>query len=197
MEARAFYHDGMRDLQDRFGGRDVADRLDEHRKHDAFWDEERTWIAQARFFFLATSHADYVDCSVKSGDPGFIRIVGPGTLEYPEYDGNLMFRSLGNIAKNPNVGLLFAPFDGGRRIRANGRATILDDPDVVAAHHGAKLVVRVECEIFSNCPRYMPDLVHDRRSPNPPRPGVTPPVPEWKGRDYIKDVLPTEGVYKG
>lgn len=193
MDKRPFYHEGMRDLQDRFDGRRVADRLDERRRHDEFWEEERDWISQAPFFFIATTFDGYVDCSVKCGDPGFIRIVGPATLEYPEYDGNYMFRSLGNIARNPNVGLLFAKFDGhARRIRINGRASIIDDPAVVATHHGAKLVVRIECEIYANCPRYMPDLVHGEPSPHPPRPGTEPPTPEWKQRDYIRDVLPAD-----
>ena len=184
--------------QDRFGGRRVADRLNEHRTHDAFWDEERDWIAKARFFFLATASGDYVDCSVKCGDPGFVRIVGPATIEYPEYDGNYMFRSLGNIARNPNVGLLFAPFDGEtRRIRVNGRASIIDDPDAVASHRGAKLVVRIDCEIYANCPRYMPDLAHGVPSPDPPRPDRPPPNPEWKRRAYIRDVLPADDPTAG
>ena len=102
----------MRDLQDRFDGRRVADRLEQHRTHHAFWDEERRWISEAQFFCLATTWQDYVDCSIKCGDPGFVRITGPATIEYPEYDGNSMYRSLGNIAKNPNVGLLFVRFDG-------------------------------------------------------------------------------------
>jgi predicted pyridoxine 5'-phosphate oxidase superfamily flavin-nucleotide-binding protein len=193
MTDRPFYHDGMRALQDRFDGRRVADRLEGHRTHYAFWDEERAWISTAQFFFLATTHDDYVDCSVKCGDPGFIRITGPNTIAYPEYDGNYMFRSLGNMARNPNVGLLFAKFDGKeRRIRINGKATIVDDPAIVSTFHGARLVVRIECEIFSNCPRYMPDLVHGKPSPNPPRPDYRPPTPEWKQRDYIRDVLPAD-----
>ena len=63
---------------------------------------------------------------------------------------------------------------------------------MVATHHGAKLVVRVACEIFSNCPRYLPDLVHDQASPYVPRPGSLPPAPEWKQRDYIRDILPRD-----
>ena len=79
---------------------------------------------------------------------------GPGTLEFPEYDGNSMYRTLGNISRNPNVGLLFVKFDGqSYRIRINGRAEILDDAETLARHHAAKLVVRVQCELFSNCPR--------------------------------------------
>ena len=155
-----FYHDGMRELQDRFDGRRVADRLEKHRLHFEFWEQDRKLIEEARFFFIATSYQDNVDCSMRSGDPGFVRITGPDTLEYPEYDGNNMYRTLGNIHRNPNVGLLFVRLDGKTfRTRIRGKATIDDSAETLAGHHGAKLVVRVKCEIFPNCPRYIPDLM--------------------------------------
>jgi hypothetical protein len=54
-------------------------------------------------------------------------------------------------------------------------------------------VVRIKCEIFPNCPRYVPDLMGDQAAvpanPFVPRPGYEPPAPEWKSRDYLKDVL--------
>jgi len=93
-----FYHDGMRELQDRFDGRRVADALEKHRLHFEFWEQDRKLIEEARFFFIATSYQDNVDCSMRSGDPGFVKITGPDTLEYPEYDGNNMYRTLGNIS---------------------------------------------------------------------------------------------------
>ncbi|MEY9170159.1 pyridoxamine 5'-phosphate oxidase family protein [Bradyrhizobium elkanii] len=102
-----FYHDGMRELQDRFDGRRVADGLEKHRLHFEFWEQDRKLIEETRFFFIATSYQDNVDCSMRSGDPGFVKITGPDTLEFPEYDGNNMYRTLGNIHRNPNVGLLF------------------------------------------------------------------------------------------
>src|SRR5690242_14737851 len=190
-EWRQFYHDGMRTLQDRFDGRRVADRLAEHRRRYDFWDEDRALIENAPFFFIATSYGDYTDCSMRAGMPGFVRIVGPGMLEFPEYDGNSMYRTLGNISRNPNVGLLFVKFDGSTpRVRINGHATILDDAAALARHHAAKLVVRVVCELYSNCPRSVHDLEAGRLSAYLPRPGYDPPAPEWKSRDYIRDILP-------
>jgi uncharacterized protein len=112
VESRPFYHDGMRSLQDRFDGRRVADALAAHRVRHDFWDEDRPMIEQASFFFIASSFGEFVDCSMRSGVPGFVQIVGPGMLEFPEYDGNSMYRTLGNISRNPNVGLLFVKFDG-------------------------------------------------------------------------------------
>jgi len=192
-----FYHEGMRELQDRFDGRRVADALERHRLHGEFWDSDRELIEGAPFFFIATTWGDHVDCSIKAGDPGFVKIVGGNVIEFPEYDGNSMYRTLGNIARNPNVGLLFLRFDGkSLRMRINGKATIIDEPEAIARHHGANLVVRVECEMYPNCPRYMPNFEQaltssSTASPYVPRPRQgTPPAPEWKSRDYLRDLLP-------
>jgi hypothetical protein len=155
-----FYHDGMRELQDRFDGRRVADGLEKHRLHFEFWEQDRKLIEEARFFFIATSYRDNVDCSMRSGDPGFVRITGPDTLEYPEYDGNNMYRTLGNIHRNPNVGLLFVRLDDKTfRTRIRGKATIHDSAQTPAGHHGAKVVVRIKCEDLSELPalRSRPD----------------------------------------
>jgi uncharacterized protein len=197
-EQRPFYHDGMRALQDRFDGRRVADRLAAHRRRWDFWPDDRVMIETAPFFFIATSYGDYTDCSMRSGMPGFVKIVAPGIIEFPEYDGNSMYRTLGNISRNPNVGLLFVKFDGRTaRVRINGRATILDDAEALDRHHAAKLVVRVVCELFSNCPRSVHDLEGGRLSDYLPRPGYETPAPEWKSRDYIRDVLPRADPHRG
>jgi uncharacterized protein len=196
-ERRTFYHDGMRAWQDRFDGRRVADALAARRRRYDFWDEDRVLIENAAFFFIATSYGEYTDCSMRSGMPGFVRIVAPGTIEFPEYDGNSMYRTLGNISRNPNVGLLFVKFDGHTaRLRINGCATILDDADALARHHAAKLVVRVECEMFSNCPRSVHDLQGGQLSAYLPHPGYGTPAPEWKSRDYIKDILPENDPHR-
>lgn len=197
-DQRDFYHDGMRELQDRFDGRRVADRLADHRRRYDFWDADRELIETTPFFFIATSYGDYTDCSLRSGMPGFVKITGPGIVEFPEYDGNSMYRTLGNISRNPNVGLLFVKFDGATpRIRINGRAELLDSPADLARHHGAKMVVRVVCELYSNCPRSVHDLATGTLSNYLPRPGHEPPAPEWKSRDYISGILPKNDPHAG
>lgn len=109
-----------------------------------------------------------------------------------------MYRTLGDIRRNPSVGLLFVKFDGqSYRIRINGRAGILDDPETLSRHHVAKLVVRVRCELFSNCPRAVHDLPNDRLSVYVPSPGHEPPAPEWKRRDYLRDILPEHDPHRG
>lgn len=196
-EEQEFYHDGIRALQDRFDGRRVADRLAAHRRRWDFWDDDRILITSAPFFFIATACGEHTDCSMRSGMPGFVKIVGPGMIEFPEYDGNSMYRTLGNISRNSKVGLLFVKFDGKTaRIRMNGHASILDDADALARHHAAKLVVRVVCDMFSNCPRAVHDLEAGRLSDYLPHPGHEPPAPEWKSRDYIRDILPAADPHR-
>jgi uncharacterized protein len=102
------YHDGSRELQDRFGSRALADRLVERLWRDRFTDEDKTFIESAGFFFLATADGDgRPDCSFKGGPPGFVRIHNPSLLVFPDYDGNGMFKSLGNVRLNPQAGALF------------------------------------------------------------------------------------------
>jgi predicted pyridoxine 5'-phosphate oxidase superfamily flavin-nucleotide-binding protein len=187
------YHAGMRELQGRFDTRRLADRLDERLGRSAFRDEDRAFIESRTLFFIATADAEgRPDCSYKGGAPGFVRVVGPAELEFPSYDGNGMFRSLGNVLANPAVGLLFIDFESPRRLRVNGRAVLLDDRAALARHHGAQLVVRVRAErIFPNCPRY----IHRAGvlSADVPQPGHEPPAAAWKSMTIVADVLPQLG----
>ena len=195
---RDFFHVGMREFQDFFDGRRTAEAIEKNRKHYEFWDDEKKLIKNSSFFFIASSWNGYIDCNIKSGDPGFVKIIEKGIIEYPEYDGNSMYRTAGNISKNPNVALLFVNFDGkSRRIRINGQATIHNDNKSLENHFGAKFVVRISCEIYPNCPRYIPNLEKNKSSIYTPRKGKgVPPAPEWKKRDYIKNILPKNDPHK-
>ena len=102
------YHDGNRRLQDVFDSRRISDRLEEKLTRTAFTHDDKAHIEGVIYFFLATADAEgRPDCSFKGGMPGFVRVTGPSELVFPDYDGNGMFKSLGNILVNPNVGLLF------------------------------------------------------------------------------------------
>ena len=192
MSASKLYHDGSRQLQDRFETRRLADRLEEVIAHDVFTDADRAFIESRSMFFLATADADgRPDCSYKGGRPGFVRVVGPGTVAFPSYDGNGMFKSLGNILVNPQVGLLFVDFENPKRLRVNGRASVHEDDPLLAEFIGAQLVVRVLVETaFPNCPRYIHRMQVVEESPYAPCEGHTPPVPEWKTRPVFREVLP-------
>ncbi len=186
------YHDGSRQLQDTFATRRLADRLVDVVTHTAFTDKDRAFIESRPLFFLATADAEgRPDCSYKGGRPGFVRVLDPHTLAFPSYDGNGMFKSLGNVLVNPHVGLLFIDFESPRRLRVNGRASVHEDDPLLAETTGAQLIVRVHAEaIFPNCPRYIHTMKIVEESVYAPREGHTPPVPAWKQRPDFRDVLP-------
>jgi predicted pyridoxine 5'-phosphate oxidase superfamily flavin-nucleotide-binding protein len=188
------YHEGNRALQDRFDSRRIADRLVEVLHRTRFTDEDKAFIESRAMFFLATADASgHPDCSYKGGMPGFVRVVAPDTLAFPSYDGNGMFKSLGNVLVNPSVGLLFLDFTQPKRLRVNGVATIDQEDPLLPTFEGAQLVVRVRAEhIFPNCPRYLHRMVLEEVSVYAPRPQHEPPVPAWKQMDAFKDYLPKE-----
>ena len=123
--------------------------------------------------------------------PGFVRVTGPSELAFPDYDGNGMFKSLGNLAANPNIGLLFiALHDKPKRLRVNGSAAVRRDDPLLAQTVGAQLIVRVTARaIFPNCPRYIPTMQLIEPSSYAPRPGVDPVEPAWKGFADFKDCV--------
>ena len=186
------YHEGSRELQDRFDSRRIADRLEQITVHTAFTDDDRALVERCSMFFLATADPDgWPDCSYKGGLPGFVRVADERTLAFPSYDGNGMFRSLGNTLVNPKVGMLFIDFEHPNRMRVNGTASLHDDDELLDAFDGAQLVVRVRAErIFPNCPRYIHRMQLDDHSVFAPRPGHVPPTPEWKEMDVFRDFLP-------
>ncbi len=188
------YHAGNRTLQDRFDSRRIADRLEQVNLKAEFGDEARSIIEAAPMFLLATADADgWPDVSHKGGLPGFVRVVGPSVLAFPDYDGNGMFKSLGNVLVNPRVGMLFIRWgDSPRRVRVQGRASIDDADELLGTWPGAQIVVRER--IFMNCPRYIHHMELVEYSRYVPQPDHEPPVPDWKRRPEYRDVLPVRDL---
>ena len=186
------YHDGMRRLQDARETRPIADRLNQVTVRTAFTDDDRAFIQRCAMFFIATADAQgQPDCSYKGGLPGFVRVLDDHTLAIPDYDGNGMYRSWGNVVANPHVGLLFIDFEQPKRIRVNGTAQVSADDALLAELPGAVFVVRVTAaQIFPNCPRYIHKMQLVEHSVYAPRDEYTPPVPAWKTFDSFKDALP-------
>jgi predicted pyridoxine 5'-phosphate oxidase superfamily flavin-nucleotide-binding protein len=192
MTGDPLYHAGMRELQDLRETRPLADRLEQVVVRGAFTDEDRAFIERSAMFFIATADAQgHPDCSYKGGLPGFVRVLDERTLAIPDYDGNGMYRTWGNVRVNPHVGLLFLDFENPRRLRVNGSASIaLDDP-LRGECPGCVFVVRIAAErIFPNCPRYLHRMQLLEHSVYAPRPDYTPPVPAWKTYDSFRDALP-------
>jgi uncharacterized protein len=187
-----FYHEGSRRLQDAFDTRRLADRLETVTLRDTIDDDDRAFIESMDMFFIATADEQgRPDCSYKGGEPGFVRVLDEHTIAFPGYDGNGMFKSFGNVLVNPEVGLLFISFERRRRLRLNGTASIDPDDPLLESWPGATLVIRVRArEVFPNCPRYIHRYELVERSRYVPEAGTEPPVPEWKTREWARDVLP-------
>jgi predicted pyridoxine 5'-phosphate oxidase superfamily flavin-nucleotide-binding protein len=188
----AGYHEGSRRLQDRFDTRRLADRLEEVKVRDFVDAADRAFIEACDMFFIATADAEgRPNCSYKGGEPGFVRVLDERTIAFPNYDGNGMYLSMGNALVNPHVGLLFISFDGGRRMRLNGEASIDERDALMASYPEAQFVVRVRArEVFPNCPRYIHRYELVERSRFVPRAERDTPVPDWKRTDWASDVLP-------
>jgi len=189
----SMYHGGSRALQAEFGSTALADRLEEKLSRTRFTDDDKAFIESLGFFFLATAD-DHgrPDCSFKGGHPGFVRVLAPDCLAFPDYDGNGMFRSLGNVRVNPNVGMLFIAMGAApKRLRVNGRATHSLDDERMSLFPGAQGLIQVEPErIFPNCPRYIPNLETGETSKYAPTDGDAPVEPAWKTFEIFRDVVP-------
>jgi len=189
------YHEGSRRLQDQFDTHRLADRLDEKfLQRLVIAPVDRDFIERMDMFFLATSDAqNRPQCSYKGGAPGFVRVLDEQTVAFPNYDGNGMYLSMGNLAVNPQVGMLFIDFVSARpaRLRLNGVASIDMQDELMASYPEAQFVVRVRAtQVFPNCPRYIHRMALVERSRFVPRADRETPVPDWKRTGWACDVLP-------
>lgn len=186
------YHDGMRRLQDARETRPLADRLEQVTVRTAFTAEDRAFIEKCPMFFVATADAHgRPDCSHKGGLPGFVRVLDDHTLGIPDYDGNGMYRTWGNVLVNAHVGLLFLDFENPKRLRVNGTAQVSDNDPLLDECPGSVFIVRVTASrIFPNCPRYIHKMQLIEHSAYAPRAEYMPPVPAWKTFKEFRDSLP-------
>jgi predicted pyridoxine 5'-phosphate oxidase superfamily flavin-nucleotide-binding protein len=200
MDDTLLFHDGNRAFQDQFKSRGIADRLEELARV-RFSASDAGFIESAIYFFLATVDPQgRPDVSFKGGPAGFVRVTASDELAFPDYDGNGMFKSIGNLSAQPYVGLLFIAMHGHpRRLRISGTATVSRDDPLLAQTVGAQLIVRVKARIiFPNCPRYIPTLELREESRYIPTAGKDFIEPAWKSFDeYRGRVHPRAPTFKG
>ncbi|WP_190108124.1 pyridoxamine 5'-phosphate oxidase family protein [Streptomyces cinnamoneus] len=138
----------------------------------------REFVARQEMFFLATADGrGGCDNTFRAGPPGFLQVLDDRTLAYPEYRGNGVLASLGNIEENPHVGILMIDFFRDRiGLHVNGRARVVDDADLRAVHPGLPVdglpgrrpVVWVEIaveEAYIHCAKHIPHLRKVSREP--------------------------------
>ena len=189
----AIFHDGNRELQRRFDTERLADRVGDL-THDTINKNDRAFIEHMDMFFIATvDEQGHANCSYKGGEPGFVRVVDDHTIAFPNYDGNGMYLSMGNVLKTKQVGILFIDFENQHRMRLNGEATISYDDPLMTEYPEAQFIVRVRArEIFPNCPRYIHKMKLVQRSKFVPKSECQTPVPSWKTGGWVDDVLPED-----
>jgi len=100
------------------------------------------WILGADTFFIASRHPEFgADASHRGGNPGFVHVIDAATIAFPDYAGNNMFNTLGNLAVDPHAGLLFMDYAAGHILQLTGEAEILWDPMLAIEYPGAERVV--------------------------------------------------------
>jgi hypothetical protein len=113
------------------------------------------------------------------------------TLVFPNYDGNGMFKSMGNISEAAKVGLLFIDMETPNRVRVQGNATLSADDPELDRYPGANMLVRVDVTArFLNCARYIHKHTRVAQSPYVPNEKGEQPFPSWKRIDLVQDALP-------
>ena len=182
-----------RKLQDRFDTRNLADAELAVIVHNELSEPDRGFISAAEMFWLASvDDKGSPTVSYKGGAPGFVNIIDGRTLVFPNYDGNGMYFSMGNIATSSEIGMLFMAFDKPARLRVQGRATLTDDKAMVSRFPGAQFAVKVDITaLITNCPRYIPKMQRMEGSRYVPDSTTgAQPIPGWKRIDAIQPVLP-------
>ncbi|WP_184349932.1 pyridoxamine 5'-phosphate oxidase family protein [Streptomyces olivoverticillatus] len=168
--------DGERLLQTRLGTAERAGRFYDEQVLSHVNARMREFVARQEMFFLATADRNGVcDNTFRAGPPGFLRVLDDRTLAYPEYRGNGVLASLGNIEENPHVGILMIDFFRDRiGLHVNGRARVVDDAVLRAVHPGLpveecpgrRAVVWVEVaveEAYVHCSKHIPHLLKASR----------------------------------
>lgn len=101
-------------------------------------------LGAADTLFLASRHpVAGADVSHRGGEPGFVRVTAPDRVLIPDYSGNMMFNTLGNLAADPRVGVLVVDFDSGGTLQISGRATIVWDAPALASFPGAQRLLEL------------------------------------------------------
>lgn len=167
---------GERELQRRLGTRDRADRFYQDQVSDRLTAEMKEFVARMEMAFVATAgRSGECDCSFRAGPPGFIRVLDCRTIAYPDYRGNGVMASLGNMTENPHVGLLLIDFTRDLiGLHVNGEATVVSpagmaelDLDLPEPENGGRrpvqwVLIHVT-EAYVHCSKHIPKLVPQSR----------------------------------
>jgi uncharacterized protein len=161
------------ELQCRYGTSERAARFYRDQVLDHLNPAMREFVARQDMAFIATADGTgECDASFRAGAPGFIHVIDERTIAYPEYRGNGVMASLGNIHDNPHVGILMIDFVRDLMgLHVNGRARVVEDgelrtevadlpADVVRGRQPERWVVVSVDEAFVHCRKHIPRMMH-------------------------------------
>ena len=162
-----YFTQGQLEAQIKYETHERAKQLIDHPIYSSdtkkLWPGFAEFISTRPFFFLASSDAaGNCQCNYRGGEPGFVVVEDEKHLSFPDYDGNGLLHTIGNFIENPHVGLLFIDFETSRRVKVNGKVTLLDDEKQLIkykqqpGYDEAIRVVQVEVTYaVMNCARYL------------------------------------------
>lgn len=187
-----FYADAQREVQDKVGARKLADAVYKAIVYDEIPEDQMDFIAARDYFFLSTVTAKgEPHVSYKGGHPGLVKIANPRQIAFPNYDGNGMFFSMGNITATAKVGMLFMDMETPHRVRVQGTASISMDPDDMAHYPGCNMLVRIDIDaVFLNCARYIHPHKRLETSRHVPDAEGNQVLASWKRIDHLQEALP-------
>lgn len=158
-------------LQNAYGTRTRAEKFYADQMDDALNQDMIAFVGRMEMAFIATADAHgEADCSLRAGPPGFLHVIDPNTLCYPEYRGNGVLASLGNIAENPHIGIMLIDFVQDRiGLHINGRASIVEDDlmraefpglpkETVRGRQPERWVLVEVTEAYIHCRKHIPHL---------------------------------------
>lgn len=186
-----FYSDAQRALQKKGQHEKLAEVVVHAIVRDELEDIHRDYINSRDYFFLSsvTASGDPT-VSYKGGPTGFVKVLSPNRLIFPNYDGNGMWLSMGNIDEASKVGMLFMDMVTPWRIRVQGTAKLSKDANHMELFPGCNMVVDVAVDVvFQNCARYIHKHQRVETSPYIPAEDGSQPFPAWKRIDGLQPVL--------
>jgi len=190
----AFYTESQKAMQAQFDSLPLAAAVETAIVRDELDEMHQGFIESRDYFFLST--VDSSGCptvSHKGGPPGIVTVLDSSTIAFPNYDGNGMFLSMGNIADTAKIGLLFMDFETPNRIRVQATAKVSSDDELLSRYPGANLIVRAHVDkVFINCARYIHKHTRVETSPYVPASDGAQPFPAWKRIDFLQNSLRPE-----
>jgi len=186
-----FYSQSQREIQQDQESKNLADAVVAAIVSDELQQEQIDFISKLDYFFLSTvSRCGEPTVSYKGGPVGLVNVVSPTKLVFPNYDGNGMFYSMGNVSETGKIGMLFIDMETPLRVRVQGLAKVSKNTDLLSLFPGSNMVVEVDVSaVFYNCARYIHKHKRVENSKYVPDENGDQPFPAWKRINLLQDVL--------